>query len=602
MRTLDSSAYMRAIRIASHTLCVGLVFTSYHLAAQEEGEFASKYRQALQNDPAASIVWGAANEVSRSGRMDDSAGVLPIFPPLPGEQAGVDATEDPNANKSEAVGTQGAKAVPRVGLNQSEHLGILMPPLKEYRRMNESKQLGDMYKELITSRIPVMGQTFYMVENGAATGYFQALNTTSNLNSQIIQTLDSQFALMDRTDAGRQMADAYVAEIYSRVKNKGAGEDASWLSGILGAIGDQVSRQGSTTQETAFAVEDSAAFTFAGLKQGSDATGSQPENSILVSDILFNSQKKDESSGGSQQQYDEQARQHLQEEFKKNLVDLKIEFKGDGNADPNSKSPLRRVVYTRVLPQQRQQTNGNAPERYGVALAQWEETAVVWEAYHRLLHTICTHKKDYKENYKDDDTARRGSEEHVVTLPNFSPRDWENASAPDISMNLNVLYMGLRWFFNGRDLGDVKCDELKELADVKNMPQSFDKLSKDDMDNCLANTSCARSRISLHIAYTLGRSRTLYRYQNLYLLSKRFAATPTQEVLLGKVFDETFNGFDLQADLAENRTRWMHTVEFLGRRDNAKTGAANALAIGAGGNVPSNAPGKSGGSNKRGTT
>lgn len=546
----------------------------------EDSEYAQLVRQKNPGPARMAIVGGSQEAAKKFSKIpDDSVASLPQHVPFINEQmrTGEDASQGETRNKS-------------IGTNQSDNVSVSVAPFMETRLMNQSEKIMTMFKDMITARIPVMGQTFFMVENGAATGYFQALNSTANLSNQITTSALAQLEFIKHGDPAA--AKNYVSSVLNRYnRTSGAGgpgqgqsnDQKSVLAAIVHASGDTLKSEATQSSADAYGrvPEVPQPEDFQGEK---DPKGEGSLEKAKLSEMLFDFGGKD-GNGATSSDYSSEERDQLKKEFERMLGDLEIEYKKN-----NQNDLVRTVRTTYKSPTKGGDTAKGDNEISGPSLVQFEETGVAWEAFHRLLKGACEFVKDTEENYSDSDNGTKvGKHELLVTTDKLKGRDFENASAPDIPMNMNLINNALQLYLTHRDPEYVNCRDLELKVDQ--MPKKLADLNKENLDECKQNTGCLRNRLFYYLAYTIGRSRALHRYQVLYLLSKRFATTPAQEEYVEEIFDHVFGGMNLYQELAANRDRWVAANEFIGRRANAKTGGGNSMPGGNSNNVRRGASG-----------
>jgi hypothetical protein len=551
--------------------------------------------------PSRGIMLNSVRRTSAQvGRVDDNLGQIMVVPPLPGDQIGGDSADNPDQLGQEPGGGAGAgagggdqqfRALARIGANETKNQQLLMPPMTNFQQMGESKAFQDIYKKMITARNPVMAQTFYMVENGAASGFFNGLNMLSNTASNILEANEFQMKVLERTDPTGEMTDAWISSVF-----KAADEKKSWVAGMLAAAGDTMKDPTAVTatNEDPFDIQ-AQPFNFAGLNEGTNQQNNR-ESTVLLSTLLFESQDKTRENGTGEQ-YDRDQREGLKEEFIRMAGDLEIRIDGAGQTGPQGgqggtlQSPARQILIRRIPPKSRERTSQNAEKRSGMALAQWEETGVAYEAFYKLLKSGCEWRKN-NNNYRDGGESQIGKRKIMAFARDVLREvDLENASAPDLPMNQNVIDMALTMFIGQTPINKVRCEELEMT--VRDMPKAQMDIDEENLAQCTKDgrTGCMRNRLFFHLAYVIGRSRALHRYMTLFLLSERFATTKAQRALLEQVINETVAGFDIQAELESNRERWARSVSFMGQRQDGKTGAGNSLPGGGENNVRRNAQG-----------
>ncbi len=554
--TLRSCNPYTAISVAS------FIFVAL-LSADTEAQTMSDEIGGKDNNFGSHPVWqimhgSTKRSVQQLGRVENPLNQRLVMPPLPGEQAYTDSLK-----KEDEFGT-----ATTYGPNKAEDYQLLFPPLIELQRLAKSKPLQKMYKEMITSEIPVMGQTFMMVENGAASGYFQSLNLVSNTLTNVMQTNDFQMKIMDLTDPTGEMKNVWISDVFKKTQDGKQG----WAAALLSAQGDKTEFDASGDkfdQDLKSEPFDFKVLSASAKTGGTNNQGNQDGKKILLSTMLFAVGGKGKPAEGDG--FENKNIEELTKQFTDLVGDMEMSFDtaatGAGTAQNDGKSSARKIQIKRVAAGKNQNLSG---KRTGLARAQWEETALVWEHFHNLLEAACKVWKDPKNLEKEP-----GEMETWSTIKELTTQDWERSSAPDIPMTLDALKMVFALFAKERHPSEFKCEELQATAE--DMPDKLGELTTADLDNCgqKSDGPCLRNRIVLYMSYVIGRSRAIHEYIALYAVSKKFATSPAQQILLDRVFRDVVAELDLQEELVVNRRRWEETISFFGSYTQGRVGGSN---------------------------
>ena len=496
-------------------------------------------------------------QVGRYG-SDHALGQKFSLPPLPGDQSFTDSAEDPTKFMSES------RKMPDFGANERKNVSIALPPLKGLSQILNSSVTKDLLKELTASETTVLMQTYMMVENGAATGFMGGMNIGSNLMSNMLQAQDFQLKLMEATDDTGKMKEAYVNRIATVMQEKNFKD--VWPAALYIASGDDgKAASAAPMQDLTKASGGVGPFNLKGIV-ADGATKDNPDRRTL-SDMLF---IKGDATGGEKSYFNDRERlEALREDFVTMVGD--VEFVLNSN-----KSKLARDVQINFIAPK--SLNGT-DRRRGVAKVNWEEVKVVWQNFNLILYDYCKWKESNPNSAKNlpfqletsitTDKIGQYNQEGVGT-------SWDLASAPDITITMNVVDQVMKLYEEHRPAGALQCDALK--LDENDIPDEPNANSGDmNLNDCGKKQGCLKNRVVLHISYMIARSRTLHTYRALYNLSRRFVTEPLAGELLDKLFDRTFSGMDVNAELQSNRGRYFEFVQHMGKLTQGALGAGPLL-------------------------
>jgi hypothetical protein len=496
-------------------------------------------------------------QVGRYG-SDHALGQKFSLPPLPGDQSFTDSAEDPTKFMSES------RKMPDFGATERKNVSIVLPPLKGLSQILNSSVTKDLLKELTASETTVLMQTYMMVENGAATGFMGGMNIGSNLMSNMLQAQDFQLKLMEATDDTGKMKEAYVNRIATVMQEKNYKD--VWPAALYIASGDDgKAASAAPMQDLTKASGGVGPFNLKGIV-ADGATKDSPDRRTL-SDMLF---IKGTATGGDKAYFNDRERlEALREDFVTMVGD--VEFVLNSN---NSKL-ARDVQINFIAPKSLNGTD----RRRGVAKVNWEEVKVVWQNFNLILYDYCKWKESNPNSGKKlpfdletsitTDKIGQYNQEGVGT-------SWDLSSAPDITMTMNVVDQVMKLYEDHRPSGALQCDGLK--LDENDIPDEPNANSGDmNLNDCGKKQGCLKNRVVLHISYMIARSRTLHTYRSLYNLSRRFVTEPLAGELLDKLFDRTFSGMDVNAELQSNRGRYFEFVEHMGKLTQGALGAGPLL-------------------------
>jgi hypothetical protein len=524
----------------------------------------------------------AKRGVAQVGRYgsDSALGQKFSLPPLPGDQSFADSAEDP-----EKFLGKGERNLPDFGANERKNVSVVLPAMKGLSQILNSAVTKDFLKEATASETTVLMQTYMMTENGAATGFMGGMNIGSNLMSNLLQSQDFQMKLMDASDSTGKLKEAYVNRV-AALMQEGDHKDV-WPAALYVASGeDGKMSTAPVMKELKKGDRDKdlpGAFSLKGIASNAD----NPTKKKL-SEILFMGASGAAPQGVAAKDkyaYDKGQLDELREDF--------VNMVGDVEIDLTSKSQFARDINLKFIAPARMDrcsaascTPGGDPRR-GVARINWEEVQVAWQNINQILFDYCTWKQNNPNSGKklpfDLETSTttqaigQTNQEGVGT-------PWELASAPDITMTVNVIDQVLKLYEDHRAKGDLQCDKLK--LDETAIPSDANINSNGDknLNDCDANQGCLKNRVVLHLSYMIARSRTLHTYRALHTISHRFVTDQFTGELVDKLFDRAFSGMNVNQELEANRARYADFITYMGQLTQGSIGAGPLMRPGSNNN------------------
>lgn len=513
----------------------------------------------------------AKRGVAQVGRYgsDSALGQKFSLPPLPGDQSFADSAEDPE----KFIGEK-ARNLPDFGANERKNVSIVLPPIKGLSQILNSSVTKDFLKEATAAETTVLMQTYMMVENGAATGFMGGMNIGSNLMSNMIQTQDFQMKLMDASDSTGKLKEAYVNRV-ATLMQEGDHKDV-WPAALYIASGEDGKFTAPVMKELKQGTKDKdlpGAFSLKGISSSAD----NPTKKKL-SEILFMGAGGVAPTGVAAKDkyaYDKGQLDELREDFVNMVGDVVIDL------NANKSQYARDIDLKFIAPTRMDRCSGasctpGGDQRRGVSRINWEEVQVVWQNINQILFEYCKWKENNPNSGKqfpfelETSTTTQAigqqSQEGVGT-------PWELASAPDITMTVNVIDQVLKLYEDHRAKGDLQCDKLK--LDETAIPSDANINSNGDtnLNDCEANQGCLKNRVVLHLSYMVARSRTLHTYRALYTVSHRFVTDKFTGELVDKLFDRAFSGMNVNQELEENRARYTDFISYMGQLTQGSIGA-----------------------------
>jgi hypothetical protein len=560
----ESALFKITVKITGTLLCALIVF-GYPTNSYSQAVIVDDYER--NAGPIRKLMAKEAKDQAlRIGRADNPIAQKLRLSPLPGQSTRRINGNGGGGGAGSGGGEENDTTDTRIGMNQDTKFEALFPPITGIRQMADSEAFLKVYKSLITTKVPVMGQTFYMVENGAATGYFQGLNLTSNVLENMIssQVLQEKILEIARPPMKQKWADA----IYTRSKERN-----SWTGGLLEAVGDgdsdalpQIAPL-DQVQPNPYGMESPSDR---GTGQGGGAGNVTPTTATerkLLKDEIFAQHKLEKED--QQKDYPNLEMPAVVNEVIKYVGDLelKINNEADNTRDQGAGGVNRKYKLKYVAGEVDNMTNLSGMRRLA-----WEETRVVWEGWHKLLHELCTFKRQNPNRDK-----KMGELDTVATFKSQEmSKAWEKVSTPSIPMNMDMVLMGLRLFEKQNRASRLDCDELNDAQNGQgeNMPSSLEDLEGSKLDDCKDGKGCLRNRLYLYIAHILGRARAIHMFRTYHHITYDFASTDDQRSHLDHLWQKAIGDFSFDEELLQNEQRWYELVNFMGQitQENIGTG------------------------------
>jgi hypothetical protein len=499
-------------------------------------------------------------------------------------QTGLYGTESSVTNNALAgmplnEGGDNEKQQPDFGANSINAEKIVMQPLKGYRSMVDSDVMKDMLKELTAKKVPVLFQTYYMVENGAATGYIGGLNTVSNIISNTMETQEMQWKLLEYADVASGDR-ARLREAYTSKLLKNLSDEKSWPAAIYKTVGDggKDKNANGNNKDIPKNEDEQEIFSIGDLcKQGGG--GGNGNGTCKLSQLLFPqngiepSPLNNNGGNGGGQQFKNQGLQELSDEFVRLLGD--VEFKEEGN------EKYAQVLKQGFIPPQQKSVGNSGAQRRGFELKFRESLGEVWEGKGKVLYGACRYMSgESKEINGPADGA------FLTTTKEIKFEDVVKASSIDAPLRANVIEQLVLISCpktNGR-VSPQCCQQLQQELSAGNL----DKLlqggqnsgAQKDTEDCSSGKLCRRMRIYLKTAIIIARSRAYQLYSKLYFEAMKFATKPDLKLALQELYRRTFPYQTVQEMIEINREDWRQHLSDIAVQANSRavgSGTSNAV-------------------------
>lgn len=542
----ETGRLMRVVVLVAIVFVVGQRYLGFVEVAwaQDGGGGTDKYVSDSKNQLVRNFMRSAVNrninQVGRSG-SEYAPGQKFNLPPLPGEQGGLESGEE--SKVVEFLIEKGK--IPDYGKNNRSSVNVVLPPLRAFQQISESADIKDMFKAMVVAKVPVLFQTYMMVENGAATGYIGGLNAASNVLANTMQTQDFQLKLLELTDDTGKMKEAFI----QKLRKEGA-KTQSWPAALYAAVGD--STDFNTVKGDKLEIKsDAKAYDLKGLPV-KDGEGDGAKR--LLSDLLFLDTETQRASTQEQKHSNEDL-ETLKNEFKRLVGDVEIELAPatDTKGPPDG---WLRVVNTNFI----------APpaegQRRGVALENWKEVQVAWENINSILADRCKFPNEARNENKEPQKKIVAATWKELGKAQGRDRDpWELASSPDIPLTMSAVEQLFNLVKKTGFTGGNDCEKLRlKYTDI---PTQRDTEEEQNLNDCEDSKSCFRNRLILHMAFMIARSRTLHTYKTMYIVAKRFATDPALDQLVDRQFLRVLSNMNIEHELQRNRTSWEELSGFL---------------------------------------
>jgi hypothetical protein len=518
-------------------------------------QYHSESKQTVARKITAAMSKRSVNQAGGYG-TDTALGRILDLPPLPGEQAFTDSAKIEDSRKYIDEGK-----IPDFGKDNRSSVNMVLPPLKGFQQLTDSEALKEMFNGLVTAKVPVLFQTYMMVENGAATGYIGSLNAVSNVMANTMQTQDYQLKLLELTDDTGKMREAYI----KRLKDAFKESKEVWPAALYASVGDSANfenNKGMTKEQ----IGEKGAYDLRWLPTENGSEGEKSKRKL--SDLLFLA-KEDQNAGNlggpanSSTPYDNTDLNNLKQEFVRLIGDVEIELKTEEGSDP-SKAWLRTLNMNFIAPEKEE-------ERRGVARENWSEVQVTWEGINMILYNYCQFVKDNPNSSRKIESGQfkmTAATSDQINNPgdgNPAARPWEYISSPDIPVTMSLIEALFHLVRHTDEAKGLDCDKLNLTRD--DIPTERHNGSggggSANLNDCGKNKGCLRNRLILHMSYIIARSRTLHTYRTMYLLSKRFATDPALDELVDELFMRSLSGMNIDNELGRNREAWERFTSFL---------------------------------------
>jgi hypothetical protein len=533
-----------------------------------------------------------------------------------------DATDARNDNLAQQSNTGASGPDHDNGVSLSEKAGHLdmiqegetklvrMPAHLAFRGLADSKLYKELFRELVTSQVPVMFQTMMMVENGAATGYMGSIQSVSNLLNNTVQSADLELKMRHTIDRSGRLEREYTNSVYEGLKRQESGGSGKhlWPVGLFFASGDKLDKDGLTNNhklERQFTHHPSGGASNGDSLPKGDSSNGNNQSTWKLSEVIW---------GG-----DNKSSRNLTElkEFQTTVIG-DVEFsseqsKGEGSSGGGSQQGDPKVVVTKkfVEPTIKQLDIKQSGQGGGVAKAStFTSTAAssadeklkginsyrqrkkedVWKGLYKLLEEYCKFKTG-------TDNKDKKIFEKVRAASKLTPNMLQDVSSRNMTITINLIDQIFKiWVQTAGEAQEptkIKCDFSK--ADPKDsMPDDWEP-SKAKFDNCNDDPKkCSRNKWLLKFTDIIALDRLLEEVRGVHEAALAVAlgkedpslATAWQELMCASVQPNTSAsnssaatmcdvGFYMESLMGENRARWHTELEELAKLAQSLGGSSN---------------------------
>jgi hypothetical protein len=548
-------------------------------------------------------------------------------------QAGAQSFRDPKVNEivvnnNAAVANSGAALADHDNGNAPKldagHLQDLkgetqltrLPAHLAFRGLSDSKEYKNMFREMVTSQVPVMFQTMMMVENGAATGYIGALQSVSNLLRNQVQAADLELKMRRVADSTGASEKDYVNAVFEGMKRNQASE-YSWPLGLAVASGDEFTGQ---LNEKLKIDNELRQLDFGGAsnvdhlpKEWKDKN--QNKYTWLLSDVMW----------GDNSSTDQRVKdlKKLQTEV---LGD--VEFKATKPAASDPKVTVTKTYKEPTIKKLRVKgesggtgiastglttmatSQSPAPrEIKGINSYRQKRKEEVWEGMYEILDEYCKFKTN-------DENARKNVFQKVTAASKIRKEMLNKVSSPNMTVTINLIDQVFKIWVQTAGAGDseptkIKCD-FSQKDPTESMPDDWETPNK-KFDDCETKPKqCIRNKWLYKFVDIVSYDALLEDVRGAYEkgMLRLLASDPSLGVAWQELMCGTLNaamestgdytmcdvGYYLEQEAGKNRARWHTELEDLAKLAQSLGGASNfrfqpnnSLSV-AGGGVESTMP------------
>lgn len=402
--------------------------------------------------------------------------------------ATTDTSTAPNATNEE---TKASSATSITSAPSPEEVEVpRLPPMRAVRQLSDSDDLKTMYKELITTKVPVLFQTMMMVENGAATGFIGSMNAVNGALSNTISSQDLYLKLLDTADTSGAQRYAYIKSAMDSQQNKNKGV---WPAALMYAAGDTFKKEDDAKLEKYQKHEKGGSSSSDLSSTGTGSTPSGTQGFKLLDAIFAPQGEEGKGTNNIQKALDDQ-----KEAWKKWIGDFQTEPKGSDAAPVGA---LKEKEEYKDATQLKENDKKDCKNVYNYHIH--EVRVETWKNLNAVMKQYCEFKKG-KENYTKDIF------EKVRAAEKINKDTWKKVQSPDVKVTINLVDQFFKLMLARKPLDEVKCEDFKGDTDSMPVPkgkkcedvsykeddsnssqsnqsQSFDDCSGDGKKTCLRN-------------------------------------------------------------------------------------------------------------------
>lgn len=492
--------------------------------------------------------------------------------PLPGGYRNKGAGDE-SGGSGQPEEDLGPKSKPATGLH--------LPAMKGFRELADAQPVQDMFKGLITKKVPVLFQTMMMVENGAATGFIGSMQAVSNVLSNQVETTQLSFQLDDMLDPSGQRKFEHGGAIVNAL-NRG-GDVKTWPHALWDASGDSPTANIDTDAIKTVEKNEPADH---GDNPGEQSNGTTAKTELdFNKDLLFPQRPEgsDEDASFKQYQYEQSGIPELEKEFFTYVGNIKqtqelVSSGTDKLAVKNSEKLFKG-----------QEKDG----RWGLERRAYEESKAVWKNMSKLVNKVCKFKKD---------NANNGQQPGKKKLPsigsNFFPEELKGSSAPDIQMTAILLEQIFMISKPNVPYKDIDCEQ--DYSTDSNFPNGeFAEVDPSDPDSCKGGgggagggvKGCLRLRVLNHVSTLIGRSRALYYFGAMHNVTARFVQDPVAARMHDELFENVIGPEPIARHIDKNRDVYERFILYLARYMQGQQSTGTVFKPNTSNAMPNNGPG-----------
>lgn len=391
-----------------------------------------------------------------------------------------------------------------------------LPPMRAVRQLSDSDDLKTMYKELITTKVPVLFQTMMMVENGAATGFIGSMNAVNGALNNTIESQDLYLKLLDSADSSGAQRYAYIKSTVESQQNKNKGV---WPAALMYAAGDTFKKEDEPKLEqyqknqnggsSSSDLSSTGTGSGGGSGGGGSGGGGSGGQGFKLLDAIFTPQPGENASQIQRELNDQK------EAWKKWIGDFQTEPKQSQGETIGVLEDKQEYKKATEFDQLSQADKDQCKNIYNYHLH--TVRVKTWETLNEVMKQYCEFKKG-KENYDKDIFEKVRPQDKIQKTG-----AWKKSQSPDVKVTINLIDQFFKLMLVRKPLDEVDCSDFK--GDEQSMPVPNGKKCEDVSFNASNDDSNNSNQNQGFDNCTGDGAKTCLRNVLLYKITKFIAAS-----------------------------------------------------------------------------